>query len=84
MQLGVSAFPTFHFYVNGKKVDEMKGANPRGIEDKVIQHQVVGVNSFGGKAFTLGGGSTPAWDGSHFICIYIYINIFSNLFSSNI
>jgi hypothetical protein len=31
--------PTFHFYQGGNKIAEMKGANPRGLEDLVKQHQ---------------------------------------------
>jgi hypothetical protein len=31
--------PTFQFYQGGNKIAEMKGANPRGLEDLVKQHQ---------------------------------------------
>lgn len=51
----ISAFPTFHFYVNGQKVDEMKGADSRTLENKVNQHKT---SSFGGAGNALGG-----WDG---------------------
>lgn len=56
---GVRAMPTFHFYVKGSLVDEMKGANPKGLEDKIIQHQV-DVNPFQGSGFSLGGGEPVA------------------------
>ena len=36
----ISAFPTFHFYVKGQKVDEMKGADPRRLEQIVLKHKV--------------------------------------------
>ena len=34
----MSAFPTFQFYKNGTKVDEMRGANARRLEDLIIKH----------------------------------------------
>ena len=61
MTLGVQAFPTFQFYVNNKKVDELKGANPRALEDKILQHKVSG--AFGGSGYTLGASAAPAWNG---------------------
>lgn len=35
---GVSAFPTFQFYKNQRKVDEMRGANVRKLEDLITKH----------------------------------------------
>lgn len=32
---GVRAMPTFQFFKNGEKVDEMTGANVNGLKDKV-------------------------------------------------
>ena len=29
--------PTFFFFKNKKKVDEMQGANPKGLEDRINQ-----------------------------------------------
>ncbi|MCO5585246.1 hypothetical protein L7F22_039179 [Adiantum nelumboides] len=34
-QEGISATPTFHFYAAGKKVNELKGANPSSLEDAI-------------------------------------------------
>ncbi|CAN0023014.1 unnamed protein product, partial [Discosporangium mesarthrocarpum] len=35
---GVRSFPTFHFYVDGRKVDQCSGANIRAVEQRVLQH----------------------------------------------
>lgn len=48
----VRAFPTFQFYVNGSMVDEIKGADPNLLEQKVIMHKV-DVNPFAGQGFKL-------------------------------
>jgi thioredoxin len=45
----ISSIPTFHFIVNGRVVEEMKGANPQQLEQKVIQHKV-NTDPFGGSA----------------------------------
>lgn len=34
---GIRAMPTFFFFKNRKKVDEMQGANPKGLEDRINQ-----------------------------------------------
>jgi len=34
---GINAMPTFKFYVNGKFLDEIRGANSQGLKDKVKQ-----------------------------------------------
>lgn len=36
---GVNSFPTFHFYCNGGKVDECRGANIQNVEQRVQQHK---------------------------------------------
>lgn len=51
-QMGIQAMPTFHFFVKGNKVDELRGANPQELESKVIRHKV-DINPFGGSGFTL-------------------------------
>ncbi|CAM9659105.1 unnamed protein product [Ectocarpus fasciculatus] len=59
MSSGIRAFPTFQFFVNGRKVDEMKGADEAQLERKVVQWQAeAGGSSFAGAGNTLGG-----WDG---------------------
>ena len=65
MAAGVRAFPTFQFFLNGAKVDELKGANQQKLESMVVSHKAGAKGSaFGGKGFTLSGGeSAPAWDG---------------------
>ncbi|KAI8376184.1 PITH domain-containing protein [Radiomyces spectabilis] len=37
-QCGISAMPTFQFYLRGNKIDEMKGANPPQLEQLVKKH----------------------------------------------
>ena len=59
MSSGIRAFPTFQFFVKGRKVDEMKGADESMLERKVIQWKgEAGTSSFSGQGNTLGG-----WDG---------------------
>jgi len=36
---GISAMPTFHFYKNNNKVDEMMGANLDGLKSMVVKHK---------------------------------------------
>jgi thioredoxin len=59
-QRGISAMPTFQFFLNGEMIDEMKGADPNALEQKVNEYKIRGDSSsqFGGKAFTLGNSST--------------------------
>lgn len=55
----ISAMPTFHFYVKGKLAEEMKGANPDGLEQKVIALQV-NIDPFaGGSGHKLSAESDP-------------------------
>lgn len=59
MSNGIRAFPTFQFFINGRKVDEMKGADEAQLEKTVTQWQAqAGRSSFAGAGNTLGG-----WDG---------------------
>lgn len=50
---GITALPTFQFFVGGNQVDELKGANANGIESRVIKFKV-DVNPWAGQGFTLG------------------------------
>ena len=56
---GISAMPTFQFFVAGNMVDEIKGANPAEIEKRVIQHKVE-IDPFAGQGFTLASSGPPA------------------------
>jgi thiol-disulfide isomerase/thioredoxin len=60
VQLGVRAFPTFHFYLEGNKVDEVQGGNIAAVEAKVVQHKASVRASFEGAGHSLGGGGPPA------------------------
>lgn len=55
---GIRAFPTFHFFINGLKIDEMRGANSTELENKINQHK----GSASGGSFT-GVGHKLGWDG---------------------
>lgn len=36
MSAGIQAYPTFHLYENGTRVAEVRGANPKSLEDAII------------------------------------------------
>ena len=57
-RFGVSAKPTFKFLVGGEVVDELRGANPAKLTEKVDQHlAAAGPQTFGSGGQSLGGGS---------------------------
>jgi thioredoxin 1 len=37
--VGIQAMPTFHFYRNGRKIDEMMGADQATLANKVAQNK---------------------------------------------
>jgi len=64
---GVSAMPTFKFYVAGEVKETMQGADPAALEANVVKFRVaggggVGGSSFGGKSNSLGGTVSTADD----------------------
>ncbi|GMF14376.1 unnamed protein product [Phytophthora lilii] len=52
--LGVRGFPTFHFYVNQSKVDELVGADPNQLRAKIEQWRQSAFNPFASPGMTLG------------------------------
>lgn len=54
----VRAFPTFRFYINGRQVDEVQGADIAKVEAKVVQHSGGITPVFAGEGASLGGGGT--------------------------
>ncbi|KAG8714026.1 hypothetical protein FRC09_018074 [Ceratobasidium sp. 395] len=57
-EYSVSAMPTFVFIKNGKKVDQVRGADPRALEATIRSHATAG--AFSGAGQTLGSSSAPA------------------------
>ncbi|CAI5744177.1 unnamed protein product [Peronospora destructor] len=55
--LGVRGFPTFHFYLNKSKVDELVGADPSQLRAKIEQWRQSAFNPFASPGMTLGAGS---------------------------
>ncbi|KAG6594112.1 thioredoxin 1 [Phytophthora cinnamomi] len=58
--LGVRGFPTFHFYVNQSKVDELVGADPNQLRAKIEQWRQSAFNPFASPGVALGAGSGDA------------------------
>jgi hypothetical protein len=60
MSRGIRAFPTFHFFIKGNKVDEMRGADAGKLEQMVVKNKAgaSGGSAFGGQGNVLGG-----WNG---------------------
>ncbi|KAG8930379.1 hypothetical protein FRC03_003053 [Tulasnella sp. 419] len=52
----ISAMPSFIFIKDGSKIDMVRGADPRSLENTIKKH--AGSASFGGKGQTLGGASS--------------------------
>ncbi|DAZ96755.1 TPA: hypothetical protein N0F65_012332 [Lagenidium giganteum] len=60
--LGVRGFPTFHFYVGQRKVDELVGADPNALRQKIEQWRQSAFNPFASAGMTLGGSGAVAED----------------------
>ncbi|OQS03753.1 hypothetical protein THRCLA_03951 [Thraustotheca clavata] len=61
--IGIRGFPTFHFYINKSKVDELVGADPNTLQNKIETWQAsAGYNPFATEGVTLGGGNAVALD----------------------
>lgn len=60
---GITAMPTFHFYLNSKKVDELRGANPGQLEALIKKHANGGSS---GAAAAASGASSSAASGPVF------------------
>ncbi|GLD95396.1 hypothetical protein PINS_up004040 [Pythium insidiosum] len=60
--LGVRGFPTFHFYVSQRKVDELVGADANALRQKIEQWRQSAFNPFASPGMTLGGGGAPVSD----------------------
>ena len=56
-EAGVRGFPSFFFFIDGVKKDEMSGANPAGLEAMVLKYYSMVPRSFEGSGYSLGGGS---------------------------
>ncbi|KAH6917012.1 thioredoxin-like protein [Coprinopsis sp. MPI-PUGE-AT-0042] len=57
----VTAMPTFIFLKGQTKVDQVRGADPRGIENAINKHASgSATGAFSGKGQTLGGGPAPS------------------------
>lgn len=57
-ECGVTAMPTFHFYQGGRKVDELRGADPNRLQDLIKRHGATSTLSGGG-----GGGGSDGFGG---------------------
>ncbi|KAJ0412866.1 hypothetical protein ATCC90586_002496 [Pythium insidiosum] len=60
--VGVRGFPTFHFYVSQRKVDELVGADANALRQKIEQWRQSAFNPFASPGMTLGGGGPPVSD----------------------
>lgn len=60
--LGVRGFPTFHFYVSQRKVDELVGADQNTLRQKIEQWRQSAFNPFASPGVSLGGGVAPPVD----------------------
>lgn len=59
-QRGITAYPTFHYYVNGSCVHQFSGANATRIEDSIKQYRAVAISEAGGLSQASGSASSSA------------------------
>lgn len=57
LSVGVRGFPTFHFYVSQRKVDELVGADQNQLRQKIEQWKQSAFNPFASAGMSLGGPS---------------------------
>mmetsp|Transcript_8507 Transcript_8507/g.11985 ORF Transcript_8507/g.11985 Transcript_8507/m.11985 type:complete len:163 (-) Transcript_8507:346-834(-) len=62
IEQGIRAFPTFLYFIEGRKVDEVRGANINKVEEKVLEHMSSVQTYFEGDGFSLGGGHSSEFD----------------------
>lgn len=60
--LGVRGFPTFHFYVSQRKVDELVGADQNALRQKIEQWRQSAFNPFASPGVSLSSGVAPPVD----------------------
>ncbi|KAF1334240.1 Thioredoxin 1, partial [Globisporangium splendens] len=60
--LGVRGFPTFHFYVSQRKVDELVGADQNALRSKIEQWRQSAFNPFASAGMSLGGSAAAPAD----------------------
>lgn len=59
---GVRGFPTFHFYVSQRKVDELVGADQNALRQKIEQWRQSAFNPFASAGVSLGGAAAAPED----------------------
>ncbi|KAF9507014.1 hypothetical protein BS47DRAFT_1373991 [Hydnum rufescens UP504] len=57
---GITAMPSFVFIKNGQKVDLVRGANPKALEEAIKKHSSGSTGGFSGQGHTLGSSATPS------------------------
>ncbi|CAN0359412.1 unnamed protein product [Discosporangium mesarthrocarpum] len=63
MTCGIRSFPTFHFYLEGQKLDQVVGANIQAVASKVEEHKRKVRHAFEGEGMSLGRGPATAGAG---------------------
>ncbi|KAK4053063.1 mitochondrial thioredoxin [Microbotryomycetes sp. JL201] len=89
-QQRVTAMPTFQFFVNGSKVDELKGANPAALEATIKKYASGGGSGAGGSfpgqghslsgsgsAGTAAGSAGPPGDNTFLLKVVLFVVVVS-------